>query len=414
MQHYDDFEWILYRSGLLSKRMMEEMSDHLESCDACLERYLATLDVPVPVPAGRPAREPIHFQRNSTASRRMRWASAAALIFIFLAILMGITPQGQTVLAQIRNRLEDIGNTLTELFGLPEDSPYVQDIGQIQTVPHTIDSTAPDAQDIDIKLDQILVEKDKLTYAIIVSGNLPQDSDRVSFEENLTINDEAIRVWHGSNYRRMLPNVIIQYTTWNMEDFFREAGIYHFELSLSGLTFTDYSWTKKNRIKGSWVFEFDIDTHNLVENSAIYPIAKEFELDNLRYSIDELIINPIRQSLTVRKYDGHLLKPEPENWEKLAIFQLITDDGSEFLLTMKNLQSDKDGNTVYSFEIQDNAYEQLKNASSFQLVPYVTPSASNRVKFDLDGTEPLNDGMVTILRDPGIMVSESITILRKP
>ena len=86
MQHYNDFEWILYRSGLLSERMMNEMNEHLESCDKCLESYLYSLEesaviAPVSIPDIQPTRRPVNVNRNSTG--RIRWASVA-LILVFL------------------------------------------------------------------------------------------------------------------------------------------------------------------------------------------------------------------------------------------------------------------------------------------------------------------------------------------
>lgn len=44
MKHYDQLEWVLYKSNLLDSKIYEEMEEHLYTCDDCMEIFLSLID----------------------------------------------------------------------------------------------------------------------------------------------------------------------------------------------------------------------------------------------------------------------------------------------------------------------------------------------------------------------------------
>jgi hypothetical protein len=44
MKHYDQVEWVLYKSNLLDSKIYEEMEEHLYTCDDCMEIFLSLID----------------------------------------------------------------------------------------------------------------------------------------------------------------------------------------------------------------------------------------------------------------------------------------------------------------------------------------------------------------------------------
>ena len=381
------------------------MNEHLESCDECLESYLSTLEepavlAPVPIPGIQPTRRPLNVNRNSTG--RIRWASVA-LLLVFLAILMGFTPQGQVVLAQIRTTLENFGNSLTELFGLPVDSPYVKDVGQIQTITEDDRLVEWNAADIDIKLDQVMLEKNSLSYSILVGGNLPMDVTRVRFYEAIEINGERpFQSGSGSSEVVSTDGPIVMYhMTFNSDQDLPDTDNIHIKITLYRMDIT--TQTKTERVEGPWVFEFDMDGSTLTADTQIYQLSNEFDVNNIHYKPDKLVFSPVRQRLYVRKERiadaaGATFVPVSESRGNLVGFILTTDDGTEIELMYKNAETDDMG--VYLlFETDKNQYEALNQSKTWYLIPYIARKDWKPTLPGVKGYAPFEEAAFTIDRN---------------
>ncbi len=44
MKHYDYVEWLFYKKNMLSIEKVDEMEEHLYSCDLCMEIFLSLID----------------------------------------------------------------------------------------------------------------------------------------------------------------------------------------------------------------------------------------------------------------------------------------------------------------------------------------------------------------------------------
>lgn len=44
MKHYDYVEWLFYKKNMLSIEKMDEMEEHLYSCDECMELFLSLIN----------------------------------------------------------------------------------------------------------------------------------------------------------------------------------------------------------------------------------------------------------------------------------------------------------------------------------------------------------------------------------
>ena len=44
MKHYDYVEWLFYKKNMLSIEKLDEMEEHLYSCDECMEIFLSLID----------------------------------------------------------------------------------------------------------------------------------------------------------------------------------------------------------------------------------------------------------------------------------------------------------------------------------------------------------------------------------
>ncbi|MHC1770911.1 MAG: hypothetical protein AB9907_04105 [Flexilinea sp.] len=394
MQHYSGFEWILYRSGLLSERMINEMNEHLESCDKCLESYLSTLEesaviAPVSIPGIQPTSRPVNFNRNSIG--RIRWASVA-LILVFLAILMGFTPQGQVVLAQIRTTLENFGNSLTELFGLPEDSPYVQDDGQIQKV----------RQNLEIKLDQYMMGKDRLTYSLLISG-LPEDTQWVSVVDRVHFDEDDDTLYSSntidSKWVDEEQKVYASYHAMDLPENISLSANIHIKLEIIG--FVIGSRTQQPRyIYGTWTFEFDMDSHALIDDTQIYKFSKPMQLNGKKYEIDSLTVSPFRQLLTMKYKINEY--PKEQNRDFLDTnfkgFLLTTNKGQEVEFRLQSGGNIDENTSILIFIPDGNQYEKLKDASTWRIVPYIAVKHWDPIYPGIKGYYPLEEYTILVER----------------
>ncbi len=262
---------------------------------------------------------------------------------------------------------------------------------------------------INIALDQVLVERERLTYTLLIDGELPEGTGYITHMDDLEINGEKIstRYIQGSYSGYGKQPAFLLRTDWELPEQFREITEFHIKLTVHDLEIKPDLVSKNKdtlKLKGPWVFEFDIDNTELADNTRVFPIGKEFELESFEqpvtYKIDELVISPIRQYLRVTKLDAGLPRSEPLVLEPLSLFELTAADGFKALLTRKEIGSDPEGNTIYTYLVEENSYDRLKDQLSFTLMPYRDPTPTGMIRQSLDGQEALETTRVQIPVDP--------------
>ncbi len=386
MQHYSAFEWMLFRSGMLSKRMENEMIDHLETCDECMEVYLSTLgetllEPAVSVPGVRPASWTTRqiLNQHSKTNFRQRWVSVA-LVLVFLMVLLGFTPMGQVVLAQIRTTLENLGNSLTEIFNLPKDSPYVQNVGQIQSAPETTEESEPaknavasDKYNIEIKLDQVLLEKDEITFGAFLTGDFPQDVERVQIQYRIFLDGERYGNLGGASWEQIEQDP----PTWRLygnvgqkkaQDIALDE-THRLKISIdrailihgTGDWLDPDLWKNEETVEGPWVFELDVSGQALAQETRTWLLSQTLRVDGVEFTVDELSFSPLSKTLLMHADQSY----------SFTKFIAVLDDGTEFELFGNTLE----GNYIrYQFFGEDS--EKMSSASSLTLIPVV-----NRQRF---------------------------------
>lgn len=405
--HYKTYEWTLYVQQNLSQRMQIEMENHLESCDECMSSYLEALgesldhdEAELPsVKTNRPLKERWinRFQQG------LRPVNLAAVLLICLALL-GFTPQGKIVLAQIRSQLESIGGALSEMIGLPADSDYIQNVGEIQNVEITDESGPDDVArseeftdtQLEIKLDQVLVEQDRFSYSILAAGEALDGAKVIRVYDKIEIAGlQPLSSGGGSSTPLASdPSVLTTYMTYSMpENLFDHDETLPVKITIFSMDiFGDLG---SRRIEGPWMFEFDVSRGRLMDETRLILLQRTITIDKAVYDLEQLILNPIQPRLKVfrqRELQAQVFSDPDTTIGKgnLMGFVLRTDDGSEFHFSAAQSSSDSLGAWI-EYEADGEQFDALLSAKTIRLMPYISKKGWQVTSSGVAGYFPLVD-----------------------
>ncbi len=113
--HIEDYEWVLYLRGSLSKRRRSEIEAHLLNCDKCLFNYTKYSTGEDISDQNRLRTEKPWAKAHPVPLNRW-FAMVAAVLILFVAV--SFTPQGRIALANFWVSLEKFGDTLSGMFGI--------------------------------------------------------------------------------------------------------------------------------------------------------------------------------------------------------------------------------------------------------------------------------------------------------
>ncbi len=334
--------------------MVKEMENHLEHCDLCLDAYLQTIPgLEESLPAAKPAQK-ASARKNNIQKSPIRWQRWAALVMTVVALFIGLsfTPQGQVVLAQIKSSLSEFGNSLSQMFGLPADSPYVQDIGQIQNT----------ADGVSFELEQIVYENNQLRFSAVASGELPPETDL--WLRWKLIADGKVQSVQGKAKGKTDSAGNASFDV--ISDPFEtpsESGVLRGSLWLESISYVGEQG-QDTKVSGPWTFKIYLAAGAAAkpDQMEVFDLNGGFEWNGMRYTYKELRLALTKQELLVDIEPIPNATPATINRhgepESIARIRLASESGEGIDLKFRSIESTTESHQTQVFVA--NSYEPLK------------------------------------------------------
>lgn len=409
--HIEDYEWVLYMHGDLSKKRESEMEAHMESCSQCLAAY-------VRITTG----EKIETERNETmtphvwqqAARRqsMRWSTLAAIVLLVF-IGVSFTPGGQIAWANIRQSLVTLGNSLTSNFGVEEGSEVIT----------TIDLEGQTHNGVEIKVDQVFIESDKIFFSIMVASDLIDEERPYNLRRGYTtlkvqgneipnVNETMVIDSYEVLESDTAESASTPVVTWFMEadlpnDYSQETQV-QIQIHIKEMTYWEKNFVTSTTVEGPWEFDFSVDGTLLAHETMNYPLDMVFHENNNEYAVQQLSISPVRTRMTGKRVNPLLFgQYEDENGVLRSVYStsinltgfLIQDEnGNEAEITVRDYTISESTDAVFHFfsDPAKNPYNWLKDAEKIVVTPYFVRLEGNTGQTGIKRNHPLNEGVFTI------------------
>lgn len=296
---------------------------------------------------------------------------------------------------------EDVApGSLSELYNLPADNPYINQIQFTQQVDEGIELT----------LAEVVLDQDHLIYSLILSGDIPANSTNFYLNGEILCDGEPCSFDLGPNW--IVPSEGIPPALMGVAD----SEIFSFEANPVGdqfqvkMTITEIeiisqvdpenseSSIRSYFIQGPWFFEFAVDGSAVTEKTTRYQLDSQFSVNGSDYELKELVISPLSQRI-------RLISSGEMNLIEYITIQ--PDDGEEIPLSLRSTQSGyQDTVSTSMYEIVQsmdkerplgNYFAEMDQAEKLTITPWLGDHSSYPEKTYLD-TQPLREFQIEVLK----------------
>jgi hypothetical protein len=292
--------------------------------------------------------------------------------------------------------------SLSELYNLPADNPYINQIQLTQQVDEEIELTLAD----------VVLDQDHLIYSLILSGDIPANSTNFYLNGEILCDGEPCSYDLGPNW--IVPSEGIPPALTGVADseiFSSEANpvgdqiqvkmtINEIEIISQVDPENQESSVRSYFIQGPWVFDFAVDGSAVAEKTVHYQLDSQFSVNGSDYEIRELVISPISQRIRLTS-SGEM------NFIEYITIQ--PDDGEEIPLSLRSTQSGyQDTVSTSMYEIAQsmdkerplgNYFAEMDQAEKLMITPWLGDRSSYPGKTYLD-TQPLREFQIEVLKKP--------------
>ncbi len=225
--------------------------------------------------------------RNNKRKLNFKRVGTVAMALVLTMFFLLQTSFGKYVYAAVESRISEISYAIGKALNIEKDiKPYVNIIGEIK-----------EDKGIEVKLGEVMIEKDKITFNTIFNTTKPVSS--ASFKNvDLYINGDNITKYplrsekSGSlDDSNTLFYALCSYSIEGIE-LMEDMEI---KLVLQDLEY--HRWKFKGTESGRWEFEFVANGKELALKTESFPVDYTFTIDNQIYKLEELEYNPVRQTI---------------------------------------------------------------------------------------------------------------------
>ncbi len=361
--HYNKYEWDLYKKGILSKRLNEEMENHLRECDECLSIYLETIK-------NNYTEEKTFLKKRRKSKRSL--AIIASLILVFTVFFQ--TSVGSKVIASIKHGFDEITLSLSEAFGFKSgNDDYVYNANLIST-----------SHGVSIQLKEYAIEKNSIRALFLIKGEDISSKSAFPMDISFFINGKKPKYLSGDASIDNTKNFGVFPLTLNFKnnDISMEKDE-NFRIEIGKIVYDDYEnfSEKQKEIKGSWVFEFTGNAGDLEMSQELFPLGLKKKVDSTSFNINYLKVNKMYQAFVVN--EKH---PISRNFPRFLEFEIEDDKGN--ITTARPLsipagEANALKDTVYSehyYKLTDNFYENIKNSNYLKINVYTLTRGDKRAE----------------------------------
>ena len=292
--------------------------------------------------------------------------SIAAVLVLSIAVLSQ-TSFGKNVYAAAQSKVSEISYSIGKALRIERNiEPYANVVNQVV-----------ENNGIEIKLTDVIIDKDELIFSTIINTNKAVDGLRLNYD--IFINGKKLKNYGASGSSGAIDDSkTLFYETYCIDT----KGIDTKENVDIKIVLSDLNYylcnsegtviEEKGKINGKWEFEFTANGSELTANTYILPLEYFFNIDNIKYVLKEFRYNPVNQKIYGRiegnKSSDYDIKLEGQDDLGNSIyFGMSRMSENEFILKYENIH----GN------LSDEA-------TSITLVPYAVkfPEESGRMNND--------------------------------
>ncbi len=212
-----------------------------------------------------------------------------------MALTIGVLSQtsfGKNVYAAAESKVLEISYSIGKALGIERNiEPYANVVNQVV-----------EDNGIEIKLTDVIIDKDELIFSTIVNTNKAVDGFRLDYD--IFINGKTKKNYGGTGSSGAIDDSNTLFCKTYCVD---TKGIdtkenVDIKIVLSGLDYYlfDSEGTAKEeegKINGKWVFEFTANGSELTANTYTLPLEYSFNIDNIKYVLEEFRYNPVNQKI---------------------------------------------------------------------------------------------------------------------
>ncbi len=307
------------------------------------------------------------FRKTTKKKFNVKKISAIAAALTLTIGVLSQTSFGKNVYAAAESKVLEISYSIGKALGIKRNiEPYANVVNQVV-----------EDNGIEVKLTDVIVDKDELIFSTIINTNKPVDG--CDFDYDIFINGKKLKNYGASGSSGAIDGSNILYCETYCVDV---KGIdtkenVDIKIVLSDLDYYLYNSEgtaieEKGKISGKWEFEFTANGSELTANTYTLPLEYSFNIDNIKYILEEFRYNPVNQKIYGRiegnKSSDYDIKLEGQDDLGNSVhFGMSRMSGNKFILRYEN---------VYG-NLSDEA-------TSITLVPYAVkfPEESGRMSND--------------------------------
>lgn len=361
--HYSKLELQMYRNGMLSVKLNEEIENHLRECDECLKTYLETLE-------DNKAEEKTTIKKIK--KHKKSFAILASLVIIFTVFFQ--TPIGNKVMASIKHNFDEITLSLSEAFGFDsKNDDYIYKSNLIAT-----------SNGVSIQLKEYTIEKNSIRLLFLIKGDEISSKEANPMGLSFYINGKEPEYLSGNAPIGSEKDFGVFPLTLDFpgNDISTDKDD-NFRVEFDKVIYYDYEnlSTKQKELEGSWIFEFTGNASDLENSQELFPLDLKKKVDSTNFIVNHLKINKMYQSFIVNeKY------PVSRDYPRFLEFEIEDDKGNITTarpFNMVNGESNVLKDTVHSehqYKFTDNFYENIKNSKYLKINIYTLTRGDKRAE----------------------------------
>lgn len=301
-----------------------------------------------------------NFKKNIRKKINLKKFGIIAAALILTISVVGQTNIGKNVYAAAESKISEMYYSIGKALGIERN---------IEPYSNVVNQTIQD-KGIEVKLTDVIIDKDELIFSTIVNTNKRVDGFR--FDSEIFIDGKRLTNYGTTGMRRVMDDSNTLFLQTDCVDIKGIDTKENVDIKIELSDFNYYIGDVEENIKGRWKFEFTANGEELTENTYVLPIEYSFDIDEQSYSLEEFRLNPVNQKIFGK------VKGKPKDTYQIDL-RGVDNLGNEVVFFLES-KSGKD--IVFKYE---NIYGDLSNEiTSITLTPYAAklPEKSGRMSGD--------------------------------
>ena len=300
------------------------------------------------------------FRKNINNKKKnnfKRFGTIAAAALIGFGVFN--TDLGQNVYAKAESKLSEmsysIGNSLSINKSLDKYASVV--------------NTSVDDKGVEIKLSEVIIDRDELIVSTIVSFN--ENIDGYNLDPKIYVNGKLSNPSSSTGSYKpsdVSENSYLEVAHHEVSNISQDDNL---DIKIVIDKINTYKGEKESKIKGNWEFAFNVDGKELRKDTISYALNQKVNIGEQILKLKEITINPVNQNIY-----ADIDKNESKD---SYLIDLVGKDDMGNKVVFYNSNSTKDSVT---FRTQDGSKEVLNKDTKFiELTPQYTklPEESGRI-----------------------------------